>query len=174
MAKPGSIILYGEGKTEAVFLEYLVRVFRARISPRVKVDAGQGGSPRDVASMLIKKHLSLSNYDRALLFLDEDLPVDDIPVSWLKRHSITLVRSTPRCLEGLMLSLLEDPPPAKDRHQSKHWKSRFHKKHLGTDRDSEITARLRARLPDLLPPAQLLARRSRHQSLADILSFLGI
>lgn len=174
MARRESIILFGEGKTEAVFLQHLQTLYRDGIAARVKVDAGQGGSPKQVAERLIKKHLNLGAYDRSLLLIDNDLPLDEIPANWLVKHRITLVSSVPRCLEGLLLTMLGDLPPAKERHQSRNWKRRFHKNHLGTDRDAEIVSKLRGKCPALFPRQLVESARSSQPTLHNILEFLGL
>jgi hypothetical protein len=115
-----SILLFGEGKTEAVFLNHLRTLYAGRIRARVMIDAGQGGGPRQIASRLIKKHLELGAYDRSLLLIDEDLPVDKIPASWLRKHKIQIISTNPMCLEGLLLTLLNDPPPSRERLLSKN------------------------------------------------------
>ncbi len=173
MARRESIILFGEGKTEAVFLQHLHTLYRDGIAARVKVDAGQGGSPKQVAERLIKKHLNLGAYDRSLLLIDSDLPLDEIPASLLVKHRITLVTSIP-CLEGVFLSLLDDRPPAKERHQSRNWKRRFQKNHLGTDRNAEIVSKLRGKCPSLFPKQLVESTRSSQPTLHNILEFLGL
>jgi len=175
MNRPASIVLFGEGKTEAVFLRHVVKLFEPDLGgTRIKIDAGQGGSPKQVADRLIKKHLTLGNFDRSLLLLDEDQPVGEIPKIWLRRHAIRIVLSAPRCLEGLFLSLLDDPPRSRDRGHSKHWKSRFQKNHLKTDRESEIVARLNKACPSLFPRKMLEKKRESLSPLDAILNFLGV
>lgn len=174
MTRRESIILFGEGKTEAVFLQHLHTLYRNGIAARVKVDAGQGGSPKQVAERLIKKHLNLGAYDRSLLLIDSDMPLDDIPASWLVKYRITLVTSVPCCLEGFFLTMLGDPPPAKERHQARNWKRRFHKNHLGTDRDSEIVSKLHGKCPFLFPKELIEKERITHSSLSEILAFLSV
>lgn len=171
MPRRESIILYGEGKTEAVFLRHLCCLYQRDITARVKTSAGQGGSPKQIATRLIKE-LSLASYDRSLLLIDEDLPTSDIPRSWLSKHRITLVCSTPRCLEGLLLTLLNDPPPARQRHQSERWKRHFHKNHLKTDRRAEIVSKLAKHCPSLFPRKLIDSRRDTCPPLAEILNFL--
>lgn len=174
MSGKESVILFGEGKTEAVFLSHLRALYRDEIRARVNIDAGQGGSPKQVVERLIKKHLKLAAYDRSLLLLDDDLPRDDIPASWLTKNQITVVTSSPRCLEGLLLSMLNDLPPAKERHLSRNWKRRFHRNHLGTDRDAEIVSKLRGKCPVLFSRALIEFRRPDHPALDSILKFLGL
>ena len=174
MARRESVMLFGEGKCEAVILSHIHRLWCDEIRARTKIDAGQGGSPRQVLERLIKKHLTLGAYDRALLLIDEDLPLDDLPNKWLTKHQITVVTSSPRCLEGWLLSMLADPPPARDRAQSRNWKRRFHRNHLGTDRDSETIARLRGKCSTLFPRTSLEVSRSTQPTLDAILGFLGV
>lgn len=118
------------------------------------------------------KQLSLGAYDRSLLLIDEDLPTDEIPEAWLRKHKITLVTSGPGCLEGMLLKLLDDPPPARDRHQSHNWKRHFHRNHLGTDRDSEILERFKKKCPELFPKTLIEARKNGIPALRKIVDFL--
>ncbi len=172
MARQESILVYGEGKTEAVFLNHLRTVYACEIRARVQVDAGQGGGSKQVAERMIKKHLNLGSYDRSLLLLDSDVPNDDIPQIWLKKHKISLVCSEPQCLEGLFLTLLDDPPPSKDRHHSKNWKQRFRRNHLGTDRDTEVLERLKKKCPELFPRELLEEKRRQIPTLHELIEFL--
>ena len=174
MPQRESVILFGEGKCDAVILSHLRELWQDEIRPMVRVDAGQGGAPRQVVERLIKKHLHLGAYARALLLIDEDLPLEEIPAGWLRKHRITVVTSSPRCLEGWLLSMLEDPPPPRDRDRSRNWKRRFHRNHLATDRDSMAVARLRARCPALFPRSVLESSRRSHPTLDAILDFLGV
>ncbi|MEM6911328.1 MAG: hypothetical protein AAF555_07055 [Verrucomicrobiota bacterium] len=125
MPRRKSLILFGEGKTDAVFLRHISLLYESKIDTRLKVEAGQGGSPKEVANRLIKKHLQIGAFDKSLLLLDEDLPTEEIPASWLKKHKIELVISAPCCLEGLFLTMLQDRPPARDRQASRNWKRHF-------------------------------------------------
>ncbi|QTN32942.1 hypothetical protein HZ994_11615 [Akkermansiaceae bacterium] len=172
MARKKSIVLFGEGKADAVFLNYLRSLYADQIQARVLIDAGQGGGPKQVATRLIKKHLDLGAYARSLLLIDEDLPTDEIPNAWLRKHKITLVTSGPRCLEGILLTLLDDPPPKKDRHLSNAWKKRFCRNHLGTDRDTEILDRFKKKCPELFPQELIEAQKKEIPSLREIVDFL--
>jgi len=53
VARPKSILLFGEGKTDAVFLAHLCHIYR---SPAVitKVEHGKGGSDQTVVQTAIK------------------------------------------------------------------------------------------------------------------------
>jgi len=95
LARQKSIVLYGEGKTEAVFLRHLCSLFADSSRMKIQIFAGQGGGPKQVIIRMVKQ-LSLGAYDRSLLLIDEDLPIDEIPATWLRKHKITLVTSGPR------------------------------------------------------------------------------
>lgn len=167
-------MLFGEGKTEAVFLRYLCGLYAGEIKAHVKIDAGQGGGPKQVVARLIKKHLVIAAYDRSLWLIDEDRTPDEIPNSWLHKHKIRVVTSSPMCLEGLLLTLLDDPPPPRERRLSKNWKSRFHRIHLGTDRETKVTDRLRHKCGELFPKSLIEARKSEIPALRELLEFLKI
>jgi len=167
-------MLFGEGKTEAVFLRHLCGLYASEITALVKIDAGQGGAPKQVVSRLINKHLVIAAYDRSLLLIDEDLTPNEIPASWLNKYRIRVVTSSPMCLEGLLLTLLDDPPPQRERRLSKNWKNRFHRKHLGTDRETKVTDRLRHKCGELFPKSLIDARKSDIPALRELLEFLTI
>lgn len=172
MARQKSILLFGEGKTEAVFLNHLRSLYAEPGRARVLVDAGQGGGPLQVAERMIKKHLNLASYDQSLLLLDADVPSHDIPATWLRKHRIRIVVSSPMCLEGIFLTMLADPPPAKERLLSRNWKRRFHRNHLGTDRDSEVLDRLKKKCPELFPQSLIDAQMDHIPALREVVEFL--
>lgn len=71
-----SLILFGEGKTEAAFLSHLYRTYRDKLPEiKVKTDWGRGGSPDCVVERLIRSHLDLKQHDGALLLLDSDIDI---------------------------------------------------------------------------------------------------
>lgn len=73
MVQKGSLILFGEGKSDAIFLRHICAMYREELKgTRIKIDAGQGGSPEQIILRLINKHLRLASYDRVLVLLDED------------------------------------------------------------------------------------------------------
>ena len=172
MARQQSILLFGEGKTEAVFLNHLRSLYTQPGSARILVDAGQGGGPRQVAERMIRKHLDLAAFDRSLLLLDADLPSHGIPATWLRKHRIRVVASAPMCLEGMFLTLLVDPPPTKERSQSRNWKRRCQRNHLDTDRESEVLERLKRRCPELFPRALLDSKKDAIPALRELVEFL--
>lgn len=82
-------MLYGEGKTEAIFLDHIKTIYEAHRHLKIKVDKGQGKSPKDVAERLVNTQLRVGNYDRSLLLIDSDID-HNLTSKYLSSHNITL------------------------------------------------------------------------------------
>lgn len=164
-----SILLFGEGKTEWVFLSHLCQLYRSA-AVVTKVDHGQGGSPRTVVEAAIKAR-SLGDYDKVLILLDADRDASDIADDWVTRHRLEIHFSEP-CIEGLLLEILGDQEVTKLRKGSKsseRCKSRFEREWLGNDRGTRTILRLKAVLPVKLPRELLENARKRVATLDGIL-----
>ena len=169
MPQKESILLFGEGKSDAVFLKHLCALYHEDLKgTRIKIDAGRGGSPRQILSQLVNRHLRLGNFDRALLLLDEDLGRDQLPMG------IEVVNSSPGCLEGMLLKLLGAELTNKERHSSARLKRKFRKEYLQTDRDAEIVRKFKFGCPKLFPRERLDEKRAKIGELDVILSFLRL
>jgi len=82
-----SIILFGEGKSEAIFLSHLKKVYSSQIQAKVKVDKGQGKTPRDIIDHLIK--LSLQDMKSLLsssLITRNFVPLH-VPLQSVQKHA---------------------------------------------------------------------------------------
>jgi predicted alpha/beta-hydrolase family hydrolase len=103
VARPKSIPLFGEGKTDAVFLAHLCHIYR---SPAVitKVEHGKGGSDQTVVQAAIKI-ARLADYSGVLVLLDSDRDDGPIPADWCKKNRLLIKRASP-CLESLLLEIL--------------------------------------------------------------------
>ncbi len=166
-----SIILFGEGKTEAIFLNHLKKVTAAHLRVKIKVDKGQGKSPQDIADRLVNKHLKNANYDRSLLLIDSDV-AHGITPAFLKKNSISLVQSSPKCLEGLLLQLIGKSPKGAVNSNSKQLKSAFQS--VINANDSNYTLKLMESCPKLFPLELIESKRKSIPELNDILNFLGV
>jgi len=160
VARSKSILLFGEGKTEAVFLAYLCQLYR---SPGIitKVEHGRGGSDRTVVLAAIKI-ARLADYSGVLVLLDSDRADEPVPAEWCEEHQLFIKRSSP-CLEALLLEILGDrkfPKLRNGARASAQCKSHFQTAYLGTDRSGQVLGRLKnglqARFPkELLDDARL-------------------
>jgi hypothetical protein len=133
-----SILLFGEGKTEACFLSHLRDLYRVQ-KTAIKVEHGRGGSVQTVVQGAIKI-AQLADYSGVLILLDDDRNDDPVPESWCKKHRLFIKRSSP-CIEALFLEILEDKKLSKMRHgedASNRSKSHFKGTYLQTDRDGQV------------------------------------
>ncbi len=170
MAKE-SIVLFGEGKTEAIFLNHLKTVYSAHKALKIKVDKGQGKSPQDVADRLVNKLLRVGHYDRSLLLIDSDIE-HKISQKFLSKHKITLVLSIPQCIEGLMLQILGKLPKGATHSRSKELKSVFLKE-IDTN-EAGYGRKLTQEAPRLFPIEMLEEKRKTIPELDEILTFMGV
>lgn len=169
MSEHKSILLFGEGKTEAVFLAHLRDLFR---SPRmlIKVEHGRGGCGRTVVLAAINA-ARLADYDEVIILLDSDREEEEIPSKWYADHPLTIKRSLP-CLEALLLDILRDETLPRLRHganASDRCKSRFWNTYLGTDRSSQVIGRLKNLLQKQFTKELLIETRRRIPALHEIL-----
>lgn len=165
-----SIVLFGEGKTEAIFLNHLKSVYQGHQDLKIKVDKGQGKCPKDVAERLVNKLLRVGHYDRSLLLIDSDIE-HQLTNHFLSKHKITLVLSKPQCIEGLMLAILGKLPKGAPHSRSKVLKSTFIK--LLDTTESGYAMKLVKACPQLFPKELLESKRPSIPELDQILRFLN-
>jgi len=90
-----------EGISDKKFLERVKRFTIQRDGGlRVSIDESGGGGPRGVLNRAINYP---GQYDSKCIFLDSDINLSAEVRKICQRKSITIVQSTPFCLEGLLL-----------------------------------------------------------------------
>ena len=169
MPRTKSILLFGEGKTEAVFLAHLRDLYRVP-EAATKVDCGRGGSRRTVVLAAINA-ARLADYSGVLILLDSDRDDEPIPAAWCHEYRLSIETSNP-CLEALMLDIVGDGNLSGLRHgtsASDRCKSHFQNTYLKTDRSGQVLGRLKNGLPALLPKALLEEAKSRIPVLGEII-----
>jgi hypothetical protein len=170
-----SLILFGEGKSEAAFLSHLRTIYRSKLSnTRINTGYGSGGSPQCVVDRLIRQHLDLKSSDGALLLIDSDITIDMKLKAELQSRSVKLLLSEPVCLEGLFLKLLDDDGPKKGKRNAGKLKEYFQKKYLKTDRGCGYVPKLKNACPKLFTESLIEQKRSENQILETILTFMGV
>lgn len=173
MARPKSILLFGEGKTEAVFLAHLCQLYR---SPGVitKVEHGRGGSEQTVVQAAIKI-ARLADYSGVLILLDSDRDDDPIPPDWCAKHRLFIKHSAP-CIEALFLEILADRKLSrlrKGERASDRCKSHFHGTYLRTDQNGQVMGRLKNCFQTQFPKELLDEARTRITILDEIISAIA-
>lgn len=138
-----SILLFGEGKTEACFLSHLRDLYRVQ-KTAIKVEHGRGGSVQTVVQGAIKI-AQLADYSGVLILLDDDRNDDPVQTIRRKKYKLSIKQSSP-CIEALFLEILGDkklPKLRNGENASSRSKSHFHGTYLQTDRDGQVISRLR-------------------------------
>ncbi len=170
MARTKSILLFGEGKTEALFLSHLRNLYGVP-STAIKVEHGRGGSVRTVVQGAINI-ARLADYSGVWILLDSDRDDEPVPESWCKEHRLFIKQSSP-CIEALFLEILGDAKLSKLRNgerASDRCKSHFHGTYLHTDQNGQVTGRLRNCFMKKFPRELLDEARSRIPMLNEIIN----
>ena len=98
-------LLYGEGYSEKIFLEYLRGIYARSSSVRVTIKCGSGGSPEMIVSKAMR---DAGRFDRRIVVMDGDSGAGEMRRvrELAESNGIRIIENTP-CLEGVLLSILE-------------------------------------------------------------------
>lgn len=106
-----TLLIVGEGDCEVAFLRYLRGIYCSQnASVNVTIRNAQGGGPDSVVNHLVRQ-LRLAKFDRQIALLDTDIAWSMSLQKIAKQNKIEMIGSKP-CLEGLLLSVLDQPIPA--------------------------------------------------------------
>jgi len=108
--KLATLLVVGEGLAEKAFIEHMKGLYSQNTGQKVTVKGEGGGSP-SVMIFNVLKNYQHAKYDRVILMLDEDVPITAQDEAKARRNNITLIVSSPVCLEGMLLSILEQVIP---------------------------------------------------------------
>ncbi len=173
MSRSSSILLFGEGKADAVFLAHLRDLYKAP-GTAIKVEHGWGGSVHTVVQGALKI-ASLADYSGVVILLDSDRDDEPVPPDWSKDPRAVIKYSSP-CLEALLLEILSDDKLSTLRHgasASARCKSYFHGTYLGTDRSGQVLGRLKKILQTRFTLLLLEDARARIPVLNEIIRAIG-
>lgn len=110
-----SLLVVGEGACDKAFIKHMNRLYSSpHTGQKVKVDSGDGGSPASVIQTTIRKYKHVA-YDRRFILLDSDIPIRQQDFDKAKSAKIELIISSPICLEGMLLDVLDQPIPCSNR-----------------------------------------------------------
>lgn len=118
-----TLIIVGEGAHEKAFLSHLKELYAQNTGQRVKLDSADGGSPEDIIRTTIKKTKHVA-FDRKFILMDSDIEIDAKTLAMAKQAKITIIKSEPLCLEGMLLNMLGEQVP----NSSQKCKSKLHPK----------------------------------------------
>lgn len=108
--KVAALIVVGEGPHDEAFINHMKSLYDSRVSGQtVKVESADGGSPGDIINYVVKKkHIA---YDRKVILMDSDIPLTAQDKKVANENGITIIQSTPLCLEGMLLDVLGQKIP---------------------------------------------------------------
>lgn len=99
-----TLLMYGEGLGEEMFLKHLRRLYAHNSGVKVKIKKGRGGTPRDV---VVGATNEVGSYDKRIVVVDNDKGKQEIENARkeARARNIELLENSP-CLEALLLSIL--------------------------------------------------------------------
>lgn len=123
-----TILFYGEGSAEEVFLKHLRKTYAQNRGIAVTVKSGQGGT----ADGIVRKAFRYNpgGFDQKVVLLDNDKTRSEMNEARKisKDCSVSLIENEP-CLEALLLRILNDSAIIGNK-SSKYYKNEFEKKHI--------------------------------------------
>jgi len=76
---------------------------------KIKIVTADGGSPKDIIRSAFKN--KQTDYDRRYVLMDSDISLSAQDRKIAQRNKVTIIQSTPICLEGMLLEVLGQTPP---------------------------------------------------------------
>ena len=151
-----TLIVVGEGPHDQAFINHMKELYDHReTGQKVKVESADGGSPQDIIRYVVKKkHI---DYDRRVILMDSDIPLQPQDEVEARKSKITIIQSTPHCLEGMLLDILGEKSPV----NSQACKARLHPRLNGSPAAKESYASLFPKpVLDRTPKQQIVELRT--------------
>lgn len=101
-----TLLIVGEGIHEKAFLQHMKSIYDGENNQTVKIDAASGGSPIEIIDDTIRKY-NHADYDKKVILLDADITIRQQDWDKARKNNIELIISSPVCLEGMLLAILE-------------------------------------------------------------------
>lgn len=122
-----TILMYGEGLTEKIFLKYLKWLYIDNNKIAIKIKSGRGGSPKSLVVGALKE---IGSFGKKIVVLDNDRGKKEIEEARDKARekSIVILENSP-CLEATFLSILH-PEKEFSNKKSKWCKREFKAKYV--------------------------------------------
>ncbi len=106
-----TLLVMGEGEHDKAFLSHMKGLYHQRRSgSKITLDFSSGGSPHDIIKDTVKKSRHV-DYDQKFILMDSDVPVKQQDIKAADDSDITILYSTPLCLEGMLLDVLDQKIP---------------------------------------------------------------
>ncbi|MFA4817152.1 MAG: RloB domain-containing protein [Parcubacteria group bacterium] len=160
-----TILFFGEGLAEEVFLKYLRKAYAARNSGvAVKIRNGQGGSADGIVQ---RAGLHPGSFDRRVVVLDNDKPRAEMEKArkLAKDGDVSVIENNP-CLEALLLRILSKVKFLENK-DSKYYKKEFEKKYICKNKRCDIDE-----YEKIFPKNILDSSRKKIKELGEIIGFM--
>lgn len=143
-----TLLIFGEGLGEEVFLKYLKSVYTCDCNVAITIRKGKGG---DAKSIVVDASKIPGAFDRKIVILDNDKSAEEMKKARqeAKNNGIEMIENTP-CLEFLLLHILG----ANTQNNSAFCKSEFETKYITKQRRGEV-----GRYKELFPKGKLENKR---------------
>lgn len=130
-----TILMYGEGFDEEIFLKYLRSLYAYNSGVSVMIRNGKGGSPKSIIFNAINEP---GDFERRIVILDNDKDEQEMEQARneAKKSGVAILENLP-CLEATLLSILR---PKQNFHQKKSaWcKSEFESNYMDRKKRTEL------------------------------------
>ena len=129
-----TLLIYGEGMSEEIFLKYLRELYSHDSGIAVTVRKGKGGNAKEIVISAMKIP---GNFDKRIVVLDNDKSEQEIKNAEQEaiKYKIELLKNTP-CLEAMLLSILKGGKSFANK-PSKWCKKEFEEKYISKKKRSE-------------------------------------
>lgn len=129
-----TVLFYGEGQADQIFLKYLRRLFAYNQGVEVKIRKGKGGAPSEIVNTAIK---CPGTFNKRIVLIDADKSIPEINIAQkiAQSQKLPLIINRP-CLEALLLRILTSKNYST---KKASWcKSEFERKFISKKQRSEI------------------------------------
>ena len=159
-----TLLMYGEGLSEEMFLKHLRGLYSQNSNIAVTIRKGKGG---DAISVVIDAANAPGAFDRKIVILDNDKGNAEMTKARqeAKRRSIILFENTP-CLEAILLLVLNDGGTFNSK--TSGWcKKEFESKYIDKKKRTEPSE-----YEKVFPKTLLDKQRSKNLKLNTLISFM--
>lgn len=160
-----TIIFYGEGSAEEVFLKHLKKTYARDSGVAVTVKSGQGGAADEIIRKAFR--YTLGGFDKRVVWLDNDKPKAEMEKArtMAKSSGIILIENRP-CLEAFLLGILNGGKVSKNK-SSGYYKKEFESKHICKKKRCDIFE-----YEKIFPKKKLDSARKKVMELDEIVGFM--
>lgn len=107
-----TLLIVGEGQHDKAFIKHMKSIYDDRNNGQhLTIHSADGGSPNDIIKNTQRKYLH-TGYDRSVILMDSDVQIRQQDWDLARKCGIQLILSTPNCLEGMLLEVLNQRVPA--------------------------------------------------------------